>query len=358
MKIKYTRTKVFHYPERLSVLPAEEQGIVSPIHIRIKPTNRCNHSCSYCAYSDKSLDRFGKDTGRGADFIPRDKMLEIVDDLIAMDIRAVTFSGGGEPFMYPFLKETVEKLAGSTIRFASLTNGALLEGEIAELFARFATWVRVSIDGWDEESYSAYRKVARGEFARVISNMEKFKNIGGQCALGVSLIVDERNSPHVYDMLSRFKNIGLDSVKISPCLVGNKPGESNAYHDRIRIRVQEQVQRAVCDLKCEEFQIFDAYTELDTKFEKDYQWCPCLQLLPVIGADGNVYSCPDKAYDIKKGLLGSIVKQRFRDLWFSSKARFFRINPSVDCMHHCERNPLNRLILEYLFADDRHLGFV
>ena len=37
------------------------------------------------------------------DSIPEDKMNEIVDDLVKMDVKAVTFSGGGEPFLYkPF----------------------------------------------------------------------------------------------------------------------------------------------------------------------------------------------------------------------------------------------------------------
>jgi len=33
------------------------------------------------------------------------------------------------------------------------------------------------------------------------------------------------------------------------------------------------------------FEIFDAYYELDAKFKKEYTWCPYSQILPVIGAD-------------------------------------------------------------------------
>jgi len=39
------------------------------------------------------------------DQIPEDKMMEIVEDLVNMGVKAVTFSGGGEPFLYkPLLK--------------------------------------------------------------------------------------------------------------------------------------------------------------------------------------------------------------------------------------------------------------
>jgi len=44
----YNHMKVFHFKEKIDSLPSEK--ILPPIHIRIKPTNNCNHNCSYCAY--------------------------------------------------------------------------------------------------------------------------------------------------------------------------------------------------------------------------------------------------------------------------------------------------------------------
>jgi len=72
----------------------------------------------------------------------------------------------------------------------------------------------------------------------------------------------------------------------------------------------------------------------------------------------NTYPCQDKAYNLKKGLIGSIKNQRFKDFWFSDKDNFFKIIPSRDCRHHCVANIKNTLILEYLDADKGHLGFV
>ena len=104
--------------------------------------------------------------------------------------------------------------------------------------------------------------------------------------------------------------------------------------------------------------IYDAYHELDEKFDKSYTTCPYSQILPVIGADLNLYPCQDKAYNLEEGLLGSLRNQRFKDLWFSDKGRFFRINPSVHCRHHCVANAKNLLIHEYLNADSNHMEFV
>ena len=84
-------------------------SVVAPVHVRIKPINRCNHNCWYCAYRFDDL-KLGEDMVE-SDVLPKDKMFEIVDDLIDMDVKAVTFSGGGEPLIYKPLPDVVEKLA-------------------------------------------------------------------------------------------------------------------------------------------------------------------------------------------------------------------------------------------------------
>ena len=63
-------------------------------------------------------------------------------------------------------------------------------------------------------------------------------------------------------------------------------------------------------------------------------------------------------YNKAEGQIGSIESRGFKDLWFSAKEDFFRVNPSLHCKHHCVANAKNRLILDYLEADEDHLAFV
>ncbi len=356
MGILYTTMKVFHFKEKIDSLNKESKTIEPPVHIRIKPTNVCGHRCKYCAYRADNL-QLGKDMVI-KDHIPREKMMEITDDIVEMGVKAVTFSGGGDPFCYAYLLDTVKKLSQTPVKFASLTNGSRLDGEVAEIFAHKGTWLRVSMDGWDNESYASYRGVSKDEFSKVMSNMENFKKLGGGCFLGVSLIVDKMNSAHVYDSISRLKSTGVDSVKVSPCIVSNDGPENNEYHRTVFNNVKEQIKKAVQDLSDDKFEIFDAYHELDEKFDKEYTWCPYLQVLPVIGADLNIYPCQDKAYNIEEALVGSIKNQRLKDFWFNDKSKFYKINPSIVCNHHCVANNKNKIVLDYLNADKEHLGFV
>ena len=356
MGFLYSNMKIFHFKDKIDSIPESVDKIPPPIHIRIKPTNVCNHNCHYCAYR-VSNQKLGKDM-EISDSIPKEKMMEIIDDLEEMDVKAVTFSGGGEPFCYPHLLEAVKKLAQTPIKFASLTNGSRLKGEIAGLFAHYGTWIRVSIDGWDNESYSKYRRVGHSEFSEVMTNLESFAKIGGKCYLGASIIVNIENATKVFELIKKLKDIGLQSVKVAPCIVDNDGKRNNEYHKPIFNTVKEQINNAIQSLSNEAFEIFDSYHSQLKTFKKDYTWCPYMQICPVIGADCNVYSCHDKAYNLDEGLICSIKNQRLKEVWSLDKKNFFRINPSLHCAHHCMVNMQNRMLLEYLDTDDKHMMFV
>jgi MoaA/NifB/PqqE/SkfB family radical SAM enzyme len=348
--------KVFHFKEKVDSLPLSVDKILPPLHVRIKPTNICGHSCSYCAYKAPNL-QLGKDMVE-RDAIPKDKMMEIIGDLDRMGVKGATFSGGGDPFYYPHLLDAATKLAGTKMKFAALTNGSRLSGAVAEIFAARATWLRVSIDGWDDASYAEYRGVKHGEFTKVLGNMAAFKKLGGGCYLGVSLIVDHRNASHVSEIVSKLRDTGVDSVKISPCIMHNDGAANNEYHKAFYAKVKEEVAASAAKYAGDNFEIYDSYHLLEEKFVKDYGWCPYLQVLPIIGADLNIYSCQDKAYNLDCGLIGSIKDVSFEKFWHDGKKKFFTINPSEHCGHHCVANEKNRLLIEYLEADLGHLEFV
>ena len=149
----------------------------------------------------------------------------------------------------------------------------------------------------------------------------------------------------------------MNNVKISPCIVSNEGEENNLYHQQIYSSVRSQVDRLLEDLSNSDFELFDAYHELETKFDKNYDWCPFLQALCVIGADLNVYSCQDKAYT-DKGLLGSLKEQGFAEFWKDSKSKLRKINPAKDCRHHCVANHKNQMLHQYLNTDPIHKVFV
>ena len=350
----YSDFKVFHFPEKLDSLP-RHKPITAPLHIRLKPTNACNHRCRYCAYRDLTM-QLGKDM-READSIPREKMLELCRDIVEMGVLAVTFSGGGEPLIYPHLLEGARILQEGGVKIACLTNGARLRGEMAEFLAHHATWVRVSMDGWDDASYTRYRGVGPGEYTQIIDNIEKMARIGGSCILGVSYIVDAENHTHIPEVVRRLKDAGARSVKISACITSNEAAEVNAYHAPHFKRTAQLIQEARETQADANFEIVNAWHTVDGRFEKGYEWCPFSQVLTVIGADLGVYPCQDKAYN-EEARLGLLRDKNLRQWWFAHKEAFFALRPTEHCRHHCIANKKNTMILEYLSIEGAHQEFV
>jgi len=350
----YSNLKFLGFSEQLQAL--RERRLVAPVHIRIKPINHCNHSCWYCAYRTDQL-QLGDEIDL-KDRIPEGKMMEIAADVVSMGVKAVTFSGGGEPLLYKTLPEVIDVLAAGGVRVATLTNGSNLRGRMAEAFARHGTWIRVSLDAWDDASYAKARGVPEGAFSRLLTNMRDFAALGSKCVLGTSLIVGHANHDRIYDICSMLKDIGIDHVKVAAAVVANDGAENNAYHRKIIDTVSAQIERAR-GLDDAKFHVVNHYHETDERFEKDYHTCPFLQFLTVIGADQCVYTCQDKAYT-EGGRLGSIKERSFKDFWFSDDnlARVYGLDPAVDCRHHCVAHRKNLAIAEYLRLDDDHRHFV
>lgn len=335
---------MFHYQEKLDSLP-RQYPLQVPIHVRIKPTNKCNHRCRYCAYREPDL-QLGQDM-READSIPKEKMLEIAHDLVNLGVKAVTYSGGGEPLIYPYLLEASQILHDGGVKLATLTNGSALHGERAEFFAHNATWLRVSMDGWDDDSYRQYRGVSNKEFTKIMNNLENFSKIGGKCVLSISYIVDNMNWQHIPEMLRKYKNVGIASVKISACIISNDAKINNDYHKPHFAKVEKIIEQCTAELADENFEIVNAWHTLDNRFKKTYSWCPFSQMLFVIGADQRIYPCQDKAYN-NQAILGDLHEQSLAQFIQNGKENFFKLNPSLDCNHHCVANQKNNFLQEYL----------
>jgi MoaA/NifB/PqqE/SkfB family radical SAM enzyme len=349
----YSNLKVFNYYDHLKNLISESDIIKGPLHVRVKPTNLCNHHCWYCCYrSDLQLGSNMQEK----DQISEKKMMEIVDNFVEMQVQAVTFSGGGEPFLYKYLLKTAERLEANKISFAAYSNGSRLDGQISEYFAHHASWLRISVDAYDDQSYSKSRGVRLGEFSRLLKNLKNFKKFNGTCTLSVNYVVGHDNAQFVYETVSKLIECDIDYIKISPCIISDDMIKNNNYHSSITKSVKEQIKKLTNQIETQNI-VNDAYELLNEKFEKTYNWCPYLQLLCVIGADLNVYTCQDKAYS-SLGFMGSIANKSFKQFWEYDWQKFYRLNPSIDCKHHCVANEKNIMLHEFFKSQNKHMGFI
>ncbi len=356
MENVYSQSKMFHFNDKLNKLAAGQ--VTPPVHVRIKPINACNHRCFYCCYRNDDL--YLGQLMNEKDIIPRDKMKEIVRDLAASGVKAVTFTGGGEPLIYPHISETVEGLYNNNIKVAALTNGGMLKNEVAEVFSKAASWVRISIDSTDGKTLEKSRGVNRAEFDKIINNIKSFSAMkNSDCELGINFIITQYNASDVFDFIALMKDSGADHVKISECIVSTNGRDNKEYHHGHFNEVLAAIEKSETELADSSFKVINKFHDFDDKFEKQYNTCPFIHFLNVIAADLHVYTCQDKAYT-DSGSLGSIQDMSLSDLWASENYRknLKKLNPSKDCEHHCVAHGKNLSLHDYLTTDFRHLEFV
>ncbi len=350
----YSNLKIFAHARALNDI-GEGKRVV-PIYIRIKPTNLCNHKCYYCSYADSELGL--RDSVNRKDQISWEKMQEIIADLADMGVKAVTFSGGGEPLVYPYIVEAMQKVLDAGIDLSIITNGQMLRDERAKVLAR-AKWVRVSFDSANAETYAKVRKLPLEAFDEVCDNIRRFSQIKqDNCELGINFVINHENANQVYDMAKMVKKLGVNHIKYAARVTK----DLFAYHEPFKQAVIEQLHRTKEELEDENFKVINKYEgDFDSAllFHRCYSKCYVNRIFTVIAADSKVYFCHDKAY-VNDGVVGDLCNRSFKELWFAEDIikRYQEFDAQKECNHHCVYDDRNELLNTFYSLDRNHINFI
>lgn len=348
---KYSVLKVFHHPKKVKSFI--EKKVVAPVYVRIKPTNACPHNCFYCVYNSK-FSGIHPESNR-KDMIPKQKIFEVLDDLKEMDVKAVTYSGGGEPLSYPWITDVLKKTLDFNISLSVITNGQLLNGKVAEILSQ-ANWIRISLDYPDADTFSKIRGCPKEFFNQVkgnIKNFNKIKNAG--CSLGINCVINEHNYNKVLAITEFCKELGVDNLRFAPLWKEN----FREYHKDIKDEAIRQINKAqeLADQKIDIGSTYERYFNKTTGDNfRSYNKCYYMQIVPVIAADQNIYTCHNNAYE-PKAKMGTIANKSFKEMWFSNEVDIFFKNFKHQeiCTHECSNDEKNQILNEYLACADPHV---
>ena len=325
----------------------------NPIYIRIKPTNICNQKCYYCGYADDIL--FEGRCVEKREYIPWKILEYTLYDLKDIGVKALTFSGGGEPLCYPHFSEMLDLVEKLGFDYSTITNGQALKNEYA-CKLRNAKWVRVSFDSSEKDTYERIRGV--NTYEQVVENIFNFAKIkSSTCTLGINCVVSKSNCNEIFDICKLVKDLGVENIKLSPILV-----KEENYHSEIKSVVEKQIERAKKELETQEFRIIDKYTSdiaLSDCFEKSYSQCYIQNFFAVIAADSKVYRCHQRAY-MPEGEIGDLRKKSFKEIWYSSETieNTKRYNPKAHCNFRCAFDERNMLLDDLIHLDKNHINFI
>ncbi len=321
----YSDKKLVWFPTKLNSFV--DGNITAPIYVRIKPTNVCPQKCTWCSYKHgDDYDGIMHNAIDLRDVMPREKLLEVLDDLKEIGTKCVTFSGGGEPLAHPHIAEVMAHTVANGLDLSIITNGQLLCGDRASALA-LAKWVRISIDYWDADSMSASRKIHKRFFDVIDRNMREFRMIcNGEFT--INFIVTRENFHMLVAAALWLRDVGVDNIRLSPCW----KDDFFEYHEPIMAGVIKQID-ACRTLQTNSFKVYSSYD-----IRRDVKTRPCStclfqQVVTVVAADQFVYRCHHTAYT-DTGRLGSIKDRRFKDLWFSKEVRDKLLN--FDAKSSCD----------------------
>lgn len=349
----YSDLKIFHHTEKIRDLLYGKR--TAPIYIRIKPTNVCNQNCYYCGSKDDNVPE--ERTYNRKAMIPWKKMQEIMWDISDMGVKAVTFSGGGEPLIYPYIEDTLEIVREKNIDYSVITNGQALEGRKAELLAD-AKWICVSLESAHASTYERIRGV--NTFERVIQNIGDFiQKKNPFCTVGINCVVTKDNFQEIYDLCKLMSKLGVDNIKLSPLRLDGDIGE---YHKPIQDRVKDQIKQAKEEFEDNKFKIIDKYDNdagLDVNYHKPYHRCMIQEVFTVIGADCKVYLCHQRAYT-KDGDIGSLEERSFKELWYAEDTikKVRELDACQECDFRCVFDERNILLNNLISIDKNHINFI
>ena len=173
-------------------------------------TYRCNATCRYCQWGNKSNPRsFHR---------PLANILIPVQTLRGLGTQRIVLSGG-EPRIHPELEEVIRYYRNLVDDVIIITNGYGLDGsELRRLLDCGATGVTVSLDSTNPIEAFATRQTTESLHAQVMSSLRLISKLPRPYEVGINAVVSHvtANTTTIRDLLEFGYSAGTDFVKFQP----------------------------------------------------------------------------------------------------------------------------------------------
>ncbi len=323
-----------------------------PIHIEVDPTAFCNHDCIRCSYT-QDIDGAREETiYEQGHKLTLERFLSFIDECKATGLKAITFSGGGEPLSHPEIDQMMQKATDSQIEFGVITN---LSVKIDHNILKHAVWVRVSLDAANIDTHTHLHrpKGNRPDFDRVLENITKLRQASPSLDIGVNFIIQPENYHQIFEAAMLVKHLGASYVRFVPA-ISSVPIDYTTFWPEI-----EKQQKAARNLADASFMVYtqqERFLALEKK-PKNYSFCYKQKIHPLLGADGIIYPCCQLKY-YPQHALGNIYKNSFTEIWNGDQRKTWLAALDVQKCPACWFDQTNELIEYMLSENPPHVNFV
>lgn len=334
----FNQAKILFHKEKFTEL--DKNHIVSPVCCELDLTDGfCNNKCTHCF--------FGTNNKEDPILMDIETAKRIISELANIGVKAVEFSGGGEPTTHPNIVEIIKYSKDMGLDVGIVTNGLLLDKIISVVDC--LTFIRVSLDAASKETYKKIHGV--DTFEKVIQNIRNIVKVNSGIKIGIGYLIVENNINDILDAVLLSKEIGCRFIQYRPASL--EYSISNDVWEKASIFVSEAKRYS-----SENFQVFDAGVKWKhLNGSRNYEKCTTSSLVAVIKANGDVPLCVLKRND-PNAIIGNISNKSFSEVYFSDKHRKMIDNIDINkCRKPCKHDAYN-IVHEAQKDDLYHCNFI
>ncbi len=150
----------------------------TPRSVDIELTARCNLRCTYCYFFNNPAVEYRD--------LPTAEWLRFFEECGRLGVMSLTLAGG-EPFTRRDLRELLSGIVRNCMRYSLLSNGALIDDDIAAFIQGTGRcdYVQISVDGATPEAHDVFR--GRGAFAGAVRGIRTLQRNGVNVAVRLTI---------------------------------------------------------------------------------------------------------------------------------------------------------------------------
>ncbi|MBM7168580.1 radical SAM protein [Streptomyces sp. G44] len=321
---------------------------IKPVHMRIGIMGACNMRCDFCNFHSPNEEQF-YDLFSFKDSIATDKAVTLLREFAANDGRAVTFCGSGECTIHPGYTDICRAGHAAGLRVGLITNGSRLgRPKVADCVAETHTWVRIGLNAGTEATFDDITHDREQTFSRFVGAVGRLREsaVDPDFRIGFNYVITLRNHREIVRAAHVARESGAHYVRFEPEFYSALGHETIAS---VMPEIAEALTTAAA-LSTEAFEV--SVPKLDRgpmdqveEVEGDFEHCHYSRFVTAVGADGNLYPCPQVHLN-SRYLIGNVVEQGYAEvLEGGPRAAWEASNPRrTDLCKSCFYRPQNELL--------------
>ncbi len=340
-------TRIFPYPVRKTLMMKNYRHMIQRIKIiggilnsripftgpmacMIALTDACNIQCSFCPVHSSFLTEERKNKFR--DSFGLEELKSLLRQLRDLHVCKLFFAGRGEPFSYPYIRETLDYCRHLGLETNFTTNGTLIDSSLMQDLIRLGVKeLNVSICAGSPEHYvRVHPHTSEETFLRIKGWLHDSLRFKRRPRIVITNIICNKNSDDIENMVRlakearaqevRFEPVQLfdyikEDLRLSPpqksTLLASSPRISTLLRTyRLKSNFSDMLKRLTHDVRGE-----GRYNYLAGKISCYQGWLTCGIL-----ASGDVIFCCEST----RHIIGNIYRSPFKEIWFSAEYNTLR----------------------------------